>query len=103
MIIGLIAGAISTYGFAMLQEKQEKFHKIIDSCGVSNLHGIPGILGGLAAIVVVNGLDPAAQLKGIGVTIVIAVTAGLLTGKIVSIFGTSSLLYDDVAEFEEAD
>ncbi len=103
MVIGLIAGAISTYGFAVLQEKQEKFHKIVDSCGVSNLHGLPGIFGGLAAIVVVNGLDPAAQLKGIGATIVIAIVAGLLTGKIVSIFGTSSLLYEDAGEFEDAE
>jgi len=101
MVIGLIAGAISTFGFAVMQGKQEKFHKIIDSCGVSNLHGIPGIFGGLAAIVVVNGLDAGSQLKGIASTIVIAVIAGLISGKIISFFGKPETLYDDALEFED--
>ena len=101
MVIGLIAGAISTTGFAIFQAKQEKFHKIIDTCGVSNLHGIPGIFGGLAAIFVVDGLDVSAQLKGILLTVVIAVVAGLITGKIVSLFGKPDHIYDDEAEFEE--
>lgn len=103
MIIGLTAGAISTIGFAIFQKKQEKFHKIIDTCGVSNLHGIPGIFGGLAAIVVVEGLDIAAQLKGIGVTIVIAIIGGLIVGKIVSLTGKSENIYDDANEFEDVE
>ncbi|NQU53013.1 MAG: ammonium transporter [Bacteroidetes bacterium] len=103
MIIGLIAGAISTIGFAIFQEKQEKFHKIIDTCGVSNLHGIPGIFGGLAAIVVVDGLDISAQLKGISVTVVLAVVSGLLSGKVISLFGIKHEIYNDAAEFENAD
>ncbi len=103
MIIGVIAGAISTIGFAILQDKQQKFHKIIDTCGVSNLHGIPGVFGGLAAIVVVDGLDIAAQLKGILITVVIAVIAGLVSGKIVSLFGKTKVIYDDCAEFTDAE
>ena len=101
MIIGAIAGALSTVGFAIFQEKQEKFHKIVDTCGVSNLHGIPGIFGGLAAIVVVDGLDVSAQLKAIAVTIIIAIVAGLFTGKIISLFGNPDDIYDDEAEFED--
>ncbi|NOR87138.1 MAG: ammonium transporter [Bacteroidales bacterium] len=101
MIIGAIAGALSTVGFAVFQEKQEKFHKIVDTCGVSNLHGIPGIFGGLAAIVVVDGLDVSAQLKAIAVTIIIAVVAGLFTGKVISLFGNPDDIYDDEAEFED--
>lgn len=103
MIIGLVAGAISTVGFAIFQEKQEKFHKIVDTCGVSNLHGIPGIFGGLAAIVVVEGIDIAAQLKGILVTVILAIVAGLLSGKIVSLFGKSDDIYDDVVEFADVE
>jgi ammonium transporter Rh len=103
MIIGIIAGTISTIGFAVLQNKQQKFHKIIDTCGVSNLHGIPGIFGGLAAIVVVRGLDISAQLKGIVITVVIAVVAGLLCGKIISLFGKTSEIYNDCAEFKDAE
>ncbi len=103
MVIGLIAGAISTLGFAVFQAKQEKLHKIIDTCGVSNLHGIPGIFGGLAAIFVVDGLDASAQIKGIAVTVVIAVVAGLLSGKIISLFGKPDEIYDDASEFEDVD
>jgi ammonium transporter Rh len=98
MVIGIIAGAISTVGFAILQDKQQKFHKIIDTCGVSNLHGIPGIFGGLAAIVVVDGLDVGAQAKGIIITVVMAIVAGLLCGKIISLFGKSEEIYADNAE-----
>jgi len=103
MIIGLVAGAISTVGFAIFQEKQERFHKIVDTCGVSNLHGIPGLLGGLAAIVVVDGIDAVAQLKGIAATIVISVVGGFIVGKIVSLFGKNNDdIYDDASEFEDA-
>ena len=103
MIIGIIAGAISTVGFAVFQKKQERFHKIVDTCGVSNLHGIPGIFGGLAAIVVVDGIDVGAQLKGILFTIILATIAGLLSGKIISLFGNSNEIYNDAAEFEDVE
>lgn len=99
MIIGVIAGAISTIGFAILQNKQQRIHKIVDTCGVSNLHGIPGIFGGLAAIVVIDGIDIYAQLKGITITVFIAVLAGLLCGKVISLFGKTKDVYDDSAEF----
>jgi ammonium transporter Rh len=103
MIIGAIAGTISIVGFAILQDRQQKFHKIVDTCGVSNLHGIPGIFGGLAAIVVVKDLDISAQLKGIAVTIVLAVVAGLITGKLISLFGKPKEIYNDFAEFHDAE
>lgn len=103
MIIGIIAGTISTIGFAILQEKQQKVQKIVDTCGVTNLHGIPGLFGGLAALVVVDGIDAGAQLKGILATIIIAIVAGLFTGKVVSLFGQPIKIYDDEAEFETED
>lgn len=103
MVIGVIAGAISTMGFAIFQKKQEKFHKIVDTCGVTNLHGLPGLFGGLAAIVVVDGIDAGAQIKGILVTVVLAVVAGLLSGKLISLFGSNKEIYNDIAEFEDAD
>jgi ammonium transporter Rh len=103
MIIGAVAGIISTVGFSILQEKQQKFHKIIDTCGVSNLHGIPGAFGGLAAIVVVKGLDIPAQLKGIVITASIAIIAGLLVGKVISLFGRPTEVYEDFPEFIDAE
>lgn len=103
MLIGAIAGTLSTFGFAIVQSKFQNRLKITDTCGVSNLHGIPGIFGGLAAIVFVNGIDISAQLKGILITVIIAIVAGLFTGKVVSLFGKPTVIYDDVAEFQDAE
>jgi ammonium transporter Rh len=103
MVIGVCAGAISTIGFALLQSKLQSFFKITDTCGVCNLHGIPGLFGGLAAIVVVNGIDMSAQLKGIVITVIIAAVAGLFTGKVISLFGKPEVIYDDVTEFEDVE
>jgi ammonium transporter Rh len=103
MLIGAIAGVLSTVGYAVFQEKNQKLLKFIDTCGVSNLHGIPGLFGGLAAIVIVDGLDVSAQLKGIGITIVIAIVGGLLTGKIISLFKKTKEIYNDSVELHDAD
>jgi len=103
MLIGAIAGVLSTVGYAILQDKNQKLLKFIDTCGVSNLHGIPGLFGGLAAIVIVDGLDVSAQLKGIGITIVIAIVGGLLTGKIISLFKKTQEIYSDSAELHDAE
>ena len=101
-IIGVLAGAVSTFGFAVVQSKLQVKLKSIDTCGVLNLHGGPGLLGGLAALFVVNGLDKTTQLKGIVVTIVIALTAGFLTGKVLSLLGRKAEVYVDSDEFADA-
>ncbi len=102
IIIGIIAGALSVTGFALVQSRLQKGLKIIDTCGVSNLHGIPGIFGGLAALVVVKGIDAGAQLSGIAITIVVSVIAGLIIGKIISLAGHRQIPYTDSEEFTAA-
>jgi len=99
IIIGLLAGLISTMGFALVQSRLQKGLKLIDTCGVSNLHGIPGLFGGLAALVVIPGINISAQLTGIGLTIVIAIIGGLITGKILSFTGRRNTPYTDEEEF----
>jgi len=85
LIIGILAGGLSTFGFAVIQSRQQKWMKLIDTCGVTNLHGLPGLMGGLAALPIIHGLNMQSQLSGIGLTIVIAFIAGLITGKILPI------------------
>ena len=102
MLIGAVAGFASTFGFAIIQSRLEKVGKLVDTCGVSNLHGIPGILGGLAAIFVVNGIDAGSQLVGIGFTAAIAIFVGLISGKILSVFGAKEQPYEDSEEFDAA-
>ena len=103
MIIGVAAGAISTFGFAVVQSRLQKGFKMVDTCGVSNLHGIPGIFGGLVALVIVTGINYTAQLVGIGLTIVIAIASGLISGKILHFFGHREQPYVDTEEFEVED
>ena len=103
LVIGLIAGAVSTFGFAIIQSKQQKMMKIVDTCGVTNLHGNPGLLGGFAAIVVVSGLNVLDQLSGILITIVSSLIFGFLTGKIIALFGHRKVAYVDHEEFMDAE
>jgi ammonium transporter Rh len=103
LMIGLLAGAISTTGFAVLQERQKKLFRSVDTCGVTNLHGLPGIFGGLIAIPVVSGLSAASQLTGIAITILGALTLGMITGKVISFFGSLKSSYTDAGEFADAE
>jgi ammonium transporter Rh len=47
ILVGSIGGIISSVGFNKISSILP-FH---DTCGVHNLHGIPGVLGGLAAVI----------------------------------------------------
>ncbi len=50
---GLLAGIISTFGFIYLSKYLNGKIGLIDTCGVNNLHGIPGILGGILSSIAV--------------------------------------------------
>ncbi|XP_078064168.1 ammonium transporter Rh type B-A-like, partial [Mustelus asterias] len=54
MIVGLIAGLVSTLGFKFLTPILDSKLKIQDTCGVHNLHGMPGILGGLVGAILAS-------------------------------------------------
>jgi len=102
-VIGLFAGVISTIGFAVIQGKLQNKLKCIDTCGVLNLHGMPGLMGGLAAVFVVEGINKSNQLKGIAITIIVALVAGYITGKVLSAFGRKAIVYADSDEFAEVE
>ncbi|HMV11469.1 MAG TPA: ammonium transporter [Nitrosomonas sp.] len=97
-MIGLLAGALSVIGYVFIQPWLESKLKLIDTCGVHNLHGMPGLLGGLSAIVVVPGIA-VVQLTGIGITLAIAITGGLIAGAIIKATGTTEQAYEDSHEF----
>ncbi|XP_067878626.1 ammonium transporter Rh type B isoform X3 [Heterodontus francisci] len=54
MIVGFIAGVISTLGFKYLTPILDSKLKIQDTCGVHNLHGMPGILGGMVGAILAS-------------------------------------------------
>jgi len=98
--IGILAGVVSTYGFAVIQARLTDAAKTVDTCGVLYLHGLPGIFGGIAALFVVGGINVGAQLTGIVVTVVIASCTGLLSGKLIAVLGRRMVPYLDSEEFE---
>ncbi|KAI1886042.1 hypothetical protein AGOR_G00209960 [Albula goreensis] len=51
MIVGFIAGTISTLGFKYLSPILEEKLRIQDTCGVHNLHGMPGVLGAIVGAI----------------------------------------------------
>ncbi|XP_019495636.1 PREDICTED: ammonium transporter Rh type C [Hipposideros armiger] len=51
LIVGFICGIISTLGFVYLMPFLESRLRIQDTCGIHNLHGIPGIIGGIVGAV----------------------------------------------------
>ena len=103
VVIGILTGGLSTIGFAVIQSKQQNLMKLIDTCGVTNLHGLPGLLGGFLALPIIHGLNMMDQLKGIFITIVFAFMAGLITGKILPLLGRRMEAYDDAEEFIDAE
>ncbi|NXG44854.1 RHAG protein, partial [Psilopogon haemacephalus] len=94
MCIGTIAGIISVFGFHFLTPLLESKLNIQDTCGVHNLHGLPGILGGIAGIIVTavkeesrNGtrLTPGMQAAALGSSVGLALAGGALTGAILKL------------------
>ena len=106
MVCGFVAGCVSSLGFAnlnpWLKESRLKLH---DTCGVLNLHGMPGIIGGITSAIVasrgvgnfgdnystifIGGWTPSQQgglqMAGLGVTLGISIVTGLFTGYITSL------------------
>lgn len=57
MLAGFIAGTVSSLGYAYLGPYLAKKINLHDTCGVHNLHGMPGFMGGIiSAIVASRGL-----------------------------------------------
>jgi ammonium transporter Rh len=97
LLIGLCAGALSTVGYALIAPKVEKLIRGTDTCGINNLHGMPGILGGLSAIIITQ--NAGIQIAGILVTVVIAFVCGKIAGLVVGLLGKKETPYSDVDEF----
>jgi ammonium transporter Rh len=93
-IIGSVAGAICVVGYVVIQPKLQKAFKIIDTCGVHNLHGMPGLFGGFIAILIVPGIARA-QLIGIAVTVGLALVSGVIAGFLIRSTGSKDLAYED--------
>jgi ammonium transporter Rh len=50
MIIGTVAGIVSTLGFEYLTPLLKRIN-LHDTCGVNNLHGMPGLISGIGGAI----------------------------------------------------
>jgi ammonium transporter Rh len=112
-VIGIFASAVSVWGYTVLMPILEKRICLFDTCGVHNLHGMPGLIGGITGAIASacvgdsvygqnigavyaarmpveeGGLGRSAgeqagiQLLALFITLAIAVTGGLFTGFVV--------------------
>ena len=85
-------------GYVFLLPLLESKFKIVDTCGVHNLHGMPGLLGGFSAFLVVPDVA-VAQFNGIVITMFLAIVGGLIAGAIIKATGTTREPYEDSVEF----
>ncbi|KIZ01774.1 Ammonium transporter Rh type C [Monoraphidium neglectum] len=112
LAVGAFAGAMSTAGFARLTPLLERRMGLGDTCGVHNLHGLPGILGGLVAGFASFGAANAAaaphgaaqlgwQLAAIAATVAIGATGGGLAGWAAARANPMSQLIDGAHLFDD--
>jgi ammonium transporter Rh len=101
-VVGLLAGTLCVVGYVIIQPRLQARFKLIDTCGVHNLHGMPGLLGGLIAVFVIPGVA-SAQLLGILVTVALAMITGLVSGYVIRITGEKETVYADEPEFSAAE
>jgi len=103
MVIGGMAGAISTFGFV-----KAPFFSDVDTCGIHNLHGMPGLFGSLVSVVVpfmYKGTPVVVlqQLMGLGATLVVACVSGAVCGFLLKLLGSPSEPFTDETFWECAE
>jgi ammonium transporter Rh len=54
LVMGTVAGLVSSIGLIKLSPILEKEIKLYDSCGVNFAFGVPGLMGGLASWIVLD-------------------------------------------------
>ena len=129
MLIGGAAGIVSAWGFLKLNEWLQEKIGLHDTCGVHNLHGMPGIMGGVIGALSAamsgsaNAFDEDAQkatfvamqdgrtakeqglyqLYALGVTLGLALLGGAGSGFLVSNCCAANHLFDDEEHFREVE
>ena len=125
LIVGAVAGTWSVIGYIYLTPILENKFKIYDTCGVLNLHGMPGIIGGLGGFIsaatasstlygenlgiIFEGIQDGRsnidqglyQLAALGTTLGISIGGGLLTGLIVKKVNTTGEYAEDEENWHE--
>ncbi|CAG9316291.1 unnamed protein product [Blepharisma stoltei] len=125
LFVGYFAGFISCIGFERLSGFLQRKVGLYDTCGINNLHGMPGVFGGIFSAIFIGALTEdtlgfrvedrfegrtaseqgGLQMAGLGITLGIAIVTGIITGCILKLGcfkGPTDLFEDQVFwEMEE--
>lgn len=122
MAIGITAGALSVTGYCYIQKWLESLKfPIYDTCGINNLHGMPGMLGCFASAIAIgsaahnniyhdgskhdmfyhHGYQLAAgrQILGLLITWALSIPGGIVCGFLIKYIRPPKVFYDDQEEF----
>jgi ammonium transporter Rh len=125
--IGFVAGLLSVVGYVYISDLLDKRFRIHDTAGVHNLHGMPGILGGIGGAIsaslandteyglAIGEIFPARggdtprsaayqagyQMAALVVTLLVAIVGGAVTGWIMAKFPSPAKPYDDSEHWDE--
>ena len=127
MAIGALAGIVSAVGFLKLSAYLQAKINLHDTCGVHNLHGLPGVLGGVIGAIsasladssfenklaleetfpkIAEGRTPSEQgwiqMAALGITLCFSIGGGVISGFISSRFQAVEYLFDDKEHFAHA-
>jgi hypothetical protein len=128
LLVGVVAGSLSTVGYVYIQPWLEEHMDLSDTCGVHNLHGMPGVIGALAAVVSSSQATRALygdnigdvfarmedggrsrqtqawyQLGSLLLTMLIAMSSGIFAGIVMRHFGSPKAFFTDNSAFEVPD
>merc|ERR1719474_2169395 len=107
--IGMLGGTLSVCGYEFLSDWLDEKLGISDTCGVHNLHGMPGVLGGLVNAIGCpgypfgeNGYGKQAgmQVLAVLVTLGMAIVSGLITGFFLKFMSRPKHEFMDVENWE---
>ncbi|MCS3923693.1 ammonium transporter [Methanosalsum natronophilum] len=97
--IGLIAGAVSVFCFVKVHPWLCKKTGVLDVMGVHNLHGVPGILGGIFGAIFAAGMVNLISVVGV---LILSLITGAITGLILKATRgdmSDSMMFSDNADF----
>ena len=124
LIIGSISGAISVCGYKYISPFLERTIGLHDTCGVHNLHGIPGLIGGTVGAISASLASDTVygdnitqifaareyrsafeqggyQFAALLISIAMAICGGAITGRVCNMFQDTKSYGDDSNEWGE--
>jgi len=112
LLVGILAGLLSTFGYGKVQEFLHVKLGLHDTCGIHNLHGMPSLLGGILSIFapffVKQGQAgapgvPGNQILAIVICMLVSILTGLFTGWVMKFLRDDAEGFNDQEFWEVAE